>query len=97
MATQMNLPACTLIQLSPPVRDWNLPDMQRISSGRFFNLHSRIDLVVKIDGGAQDYIGTSVAAAETRRTVAFSGHSKPHEPDVWKKKDVPPLVKSVCP
>ena len=97
MATQMNLPACTLVQLSPPVRAWNLPDMQRVSSDRFFNFHSRIDLVVKIDGGAQDYTGTSVASAATRRIVAFYGHSKPHEPDVWKNKNLPKPVKSVCP
>ena len=97
MATRMNLPACTLIQLAPPVRAWNLPDMQQVSSDRFFNFHSRVDLVVKIDGGAQNYKGTAVAYAETRRKVAFFGHSKPHEPDVWKKKNLPPLVKSVCP
>ncbi len=96
MATQSGLPTCTLIQLAPPVRDWNLPDMQRVSSDRFFNFHSRIDLVVKIDGGAQDYKGTAVGYAETRRKVAFSGHSKPHEPDVWKKKNLPALVKTVC-
>jgi hypothetical protein len=97
MATQMNLPACTLIQLAPPVRDWNLPDMQQVSSGRFFNLHSRVDLVVTIDGGSQNYQGTAVESAEKEKKVAFIGHSKPHEPDVWKRKDVPKLVKSVCP
>jgi hypothetical protein len=97
MATRMNLPACTLIQLSPPVRDWNLPDMQKVSSGRIFNFHSRIDLVVKIDGGAQNYADTPIASASTQRKVAFSGHSKPHEEKVWENKKLPKLVASVCP
>ncbi len=35
IATQLGLEACSLVQLSPPVRDWNLPDMQRVSSCTF--------------------------------------------------------------
>ncbi len=42
MVTQQ-VPACTLIQLSPPVRSWNLPDLRNVSSNRLFNIHSTID------------------------------------------------------
>ena len=97
LASQMGLPSCTLIQLSVPVRDWNLPDMSTVSSDRLFNIHSTIDLVVAIDGGAQDYRGTSVAASERRRIIAFSGHSASHDKKKWRKKKTPKFVKTVCP
>jgi hypothetical protein len=90
------LPSCVLIQLSPPVRDWNLPDISKVSSGSLFNIHSRIDLVVKIDGGAQDYKGTSVAPHESRRSIAPFGHSASHDQKKWAKKKVPQLVKTLC-
>ena len=96
MATP-RIPTCTLIQLSPPVRDWNLPDMSTVSSSRFFNIHSRIDLVVKIDGGAQDYRGTSVASRESTKVIGTFGHGASHDAKKWSKKNVPQLVKTVCP
>lgn len=95
LATQ-NLPACTLIHLSPPVHDDVLPNMANVASSRFFNIHSTIDLVVKIDGGRQDYKGTPVAQFERRRKCARFGHSKSHEGARWTAKKVPKLVTSVC-
>ena len=91
------IPSCTLIQLSPPVRDWNLPNMANVSSNTLFNIHSTIDLVVKIDGGKQDYQGTPVAQSERIKKISFFGHSDSHDPTLWKKKNVPQLVRSVCP
>lgn len=96
MATQMGLKNCTLVQLSPAVRAWNPPLLNNISSERFFNFHSRIDLVVAIDGGAQDYVGTEAAGGETRRIVAKFGHSDSHEKQVWRRNNLPRLVHSVC-
>ncbi len=96
MATHQT-PTCTLIQLSPPVRGWNLPDISNVSSSSFFNIHSRIDLVVKIDGGAQDYRGTSVASHENRKIISLFGHSDSHDEEKWRNKNVPQLVKTVCP
>lgn len=97
MATRLGMPACTLIQLSPPVRSWNLPDMNVVSSDRLFNIHSRIDLVVKLDGGAQGYAGTAVAGVERTKIIAFAGHSDSHDKKKWANKRVPNLVKTVCP
>ncbi len=97
MATQMGLKACSLIQLSPPVHGWNLPVMQNVSSNRLFNIHSSIDLVVKVDGGAQDYSDTLVAPTEKTRIISWFGHSDAHVPKLWKKKKIPALVKTVCP
>ena len=97
IATKMGMPACTLIQLSPPVRSWNLPNMKKVSSNRLFNIHSHIDLVVKIDGGAQGYSGTAVAGVERTKIIAFAGHSDSHDKTKWKNKKVPNLVKTVCP
>lgn len=95
MATKQ-IEACSLIQLSPPVRAWNLPHMDNVSSGRLFNIHSTLDVVVMIDGGAQDYSGTAVAANETTRIISRYGHTDSHVPKRWKKKKIPALVKSVC-
>ena len=97
MATQMGLQACTLIQLSPPVRRDNLPAMQNVSSGRLFNIHSTIDLVVWLDGGFKTYEGTSVEPAERRRIISFFGHSDSHDRDLWSRKKIPDLVQEVCP
>lgn len=97
LATKRGLPACTLILLSPPVRDEYLPDMSRVSSGELFNVHSRIDLVVSLlDRSRQSYENTAVAAHENRRFCALAGHSKSHEPKRWEKRDIPQLVRSVC-
>lgn len=95
IATQQ-IQGCSLIQLSPPVRSWNLPNMANVSSGRIFNFHSTIDLVVMIDGGAQNYKRTTVAPNETIRKVARFGHSDSHKGKKWRKKKLPQLVKTVC-
>lgn len=95
IATQQ-IQACSLIQLSPPVRSWNLPNMANVSSGHIFNFHSTIDLVVMIDGGAQNYKRTAVASNETIRKVARFGHSDSHKGQKWRKKKLPILVKTVC-
>ncbi len=95
IATQQ-IQACSLIQLSPPVRSWNLPNMANVSSDRLFNIHSSIDLVVMIDGGAKNYKRTAVAANERIRKIARFGHSDSHEGRKWKRKKVPRWVKSVC-
>ena len=71
--------------------------MQQISSGRLFNIHSRVDLVVAIDGGAQTYVSTPVAASETVKIIAFAGHSDSHDSRKWDSRNVPPLVQTVCP
>lgn len=88
--------ACSLIQLSPPVRAWNLPEMSNVSSSRLFNIHSTVDLVVKIDGGAQNYKGTVVAANEKIKKIARFGHSDSHDGNKWRKKQVPRIVTTVC-
>lgn len=97
LATQMGLQVCTLIQLSPPVRGWSLPDMSNVSSETLFNIHSTVDLVVLIDGGAQDYRGTDVGGSESRKIIARFGHAKSHVPRLWTRKKVPKLVQTVCP
>jgi hypothetical protein len=97
IATQLGLPACTLINLSIPVRRWNLPDISKVSSNRVFTIHSSIDLVVAVDGGAQNYRGTSIRQFEKERIIARFGHSDSHEEKPWRKKNIPALVKSVCP
>lgn len=97
MATRIGMQACTLIQLSPPVRRNNLPDMQSVSSGRLFNIRSRIDLVVRLDGGFTTYQGTSVASAERGRIISFFGHSDSHDPNRWVRRTIPALVRTVCP
>ena len=91
-----HIQACSLIQLSPPVRSWNLPDMRNVSSSRLFDIHSTIDLVVVIDGGTQNYKGTAVAANETIRKIAKYGHSDSHDAAKWTKRRVPQLVTTVC-
>jgi hypothetical protein len=98
MATKLqpDLLACSLIQLSPPVHKSNLPDMGKVSSDTLFNMHSTVDLVVTVDGGAQDYRGTSVASSEKRKIISSFGHSDSHDPKFWKKKNIPALVKTVC-
>jgi hypothetical protein len=97
LATRRGLSACTLILLSPPVRDEYLPDISRVSSGTFFNIHSRIDLVVSLlDRSRQNYRHTTVRDHEKRLPCALAGHSKSHEPKRWKKKDIPQFVRSVC-
>jgi len=95
IATQQ-IQACSLIQLSPPVRSWNLPNMANVSSNRIFNIHSTIDLVVMIDGGAQNYKRTAVASSERKRKIARFGHADSHKGRKWKRKNVPKLVTSVC-
>jgi hypothetical protein len=95
IATQ-KIQACSLIQLSPPVRSWNLPNMANVTSDRIFNIHSRIDLVVMIDGGAQNYKRTAVASSERIRKIARFGHADSHKGRKWKRKKVPKLVTSVC-
>ena len=95
IATQQ-VQACSLIQLSPPVRSWNLPNMANVSSNRIFNIHSTIDLVVMIDGGAQNYRNTAVASDERIRKIARFGHSDSHEGRKWTRKNVPQLVTTVC-
>jgi hypothetical protein len=96
LATQMGLQSCTLIQLSPPVRTWNLPEIANVSSSRLFNFHSRIDLVVALDGGEQDYRGTAVENAESIRIVTNFGHSDSHEEQSWTRNNLASLVTSVC-
>lgn len=91
-----SLPTCTLIHLSPPVHDEYLPDMTTIGSGKFFNIHSQIDLVVFIDGGAQDYRGTPVEAHEKRKRCARFGHAKSHDPGRWKEIEASDFVRQVC-
>ena len=97
MATQMGMQSCTLIQLSPPVRRDNLPEMANVSSDTLFNIHSTVDLVVTLDGGSKDYRGTSVASSERRRTISRFGHSDSHDSELWESKNIPALVKTVCP
>lgn len=97
LALQRGVDACTVIHLSPPVHPQYMPDMNRISSQRFFTIRPKIDLVVFIDGGNQDYRGTPVAQYERRRRCAFFGHSTSHHPDRWRKRSVPTLVRTVCP
>lgn len=96
LATRMGLEACSLIQLSPPVHEWNLPDMSKVGGQRIFNIRSRFDGVVAIDGGSRTYEGTTVASFERQRIVSFFSHSDSHDKDLWKKKNVPQLVKTVC-
>lgn len=96
MATQMGLKACSLIQLSPPVHEWNLPVMSNVASDRLFNIHSSHDPVVFVDGGAQDYNGTVVHSSERTRIISFFSHSDSHDAGLWKKKKIPPFVKTVC-
>ena len=91
-----NIQACSLIQLSPAVRSSILPNMQNVSSSKLFNIHSTIDLVLSIDGGAQNYKNTAVATFETIKKISFIGHSDSHDADKWKKKNVPQLVTTVC-
>ena len=91
-----HIQACSLIQLSPPVRSWNLPDMANVSSNRLFNIHSTIDLVVLIDGGAQNYKRTTVAASERIRKIARFGHSDSHDGGKWNRKNIPAWVTTVC-
>lgn len=90
------IPSFTLIQLSPPVRGWNLPKMSNVSSNRLFNIHSTIDLVVRIDGGKQDYQGTQVATTETCRKISLFAHSDSHDKVLWRK-NIAKLVRSVSP
>lgn len=96
LATKLGLQACTLIHLSPPVHNQYLPQMAGLSSQRFFTIRPRIDLVVWLDGGQQDYRGTAVESLERRRICALFGHSTSHSGERWDKKNVPTLVKSVC-
>ncbi len=96
IATRLGLSACTLIHLSPPVHKRYLPRMANVSSRRFFTIRPRIDLVVFLDGGRQDYRRTRVRKFEKRRICAFFGHSKSHDKKRWKKKKVSKLVRQVC-
>lgn len=93
---ELGLEACSLIQLSPPVHDYNLPDMSKVGGQRLFNIRSRFDPVVAIDGGSRTYDGTAVEPFERQRIVSTFSHSDSHDKDLWKKKKVPQLVKTVC-
>jgi len=97
LATGLGLGACTLVHLSPPVHRKYMPDMSKVSSGRFFTIRPRVDPVVFVDGGAQDYRNTPVASFERMRICAAWGHSTSHEKKHWQKKNIPPFVKQVCP
>ncbi len=96
IATTLGLATCTLIHLSPPVHEEYLPDMPQVSSGRFYNLHSRIDLVVFIDGGGQNYKRTTVETSEVEKICAFAGHAKSHGPDRWEAIKGGDLVRQAC-
>ncbi len=96
IATRLGLSACTLIHLSPPVHKRYLPKMTNVSSRRFFTIRPKIDLVVLLDRGRQDYHHTRVKKFEKRRICAFFGHSKSHDKKRWQKKKVPKLVRQVC-
>jgi hypothetical protein len=96
LALKKGLRACTLIHMSPPVHEKYLPEMANVSSGRLFTVRPKIDLVVLIDGGEQDYRGTPVEPHERRIRCAFFGHSKSHAPERWKKKGIPDKVRAVC-
>jgi hypothetical protein len=95
-ATRMGMQACALIHLSPPVRPDLVPVMANISSKRFFTIRPRIDLVVAVDGGWQDYKGTSVEKFETRKICSLAGHDDSHDQTIWRKKELPKLVQGVC-
>ncbi len=97
-ATHLGLPtSCTLIQMGPPVRDWNLPDMSKVSSARLFSIYASRDLVITLDGGAVTYAGTATEAFEKKRKVATFDHSYSHEKKAWQKKNLVDLVTTVCP
>ena len=96
IATGLGLSACTLIHLSPPVHKRYLPKMANVSSQQFFTIRPRIDAVVFIDGGRQNYRGTPVERFEQERICALFGHSKSHGKKRWQKKKVPKLVRQVC-
>lgn len=96
LATRLGLQACTLIHLSPPVHAQYLPDMTQVSSQRFFTIRPTVDPVVWLDGGDQDYSGTSVASFERMRKSAWWGHSTSHEPQRWRNKNLGDFVRQVC-
>lgn len=96
IATRLGLSACTLIHLSPPVHKRYLPRMANVSSRRFFTIRPRIDLVVLLDRGQQDYRRTPVRKFEKRKICASFGHSKSHSKKRWQKKKVSKLVRQVC-
>jgi hypothetical protein len=70
--------------------------MANVSSRRFFTIRPRIDLVVLLDRGQQDYRRTPVRKFEKRKICAFFGHSKSHSKKRWQKKKVSKLVRQVC-
>ncbi len=97
-ATRIGLPtSCTLIQMSPPVRDWNLPDMNTVSSKTLYSIYASRDLVIALDRGAVTYAGTGTAAFEKKKRVARFSHSASREGRVWDRQKVDRLVTRVCP
>ena len=97
LATAMGLRTGTLIHMSPPVHNRYMPNMTNVSCQTFFNVHPTIDLVVFIDGGVQTYQNTPVAGFEKWRKSASFGHSTSHEPARWQAKNIPQLVRTLCP
>ncbi len=91
------LTVCTLVELAPPVWENSLPDMNNVTSKRFFNFHSLVDPVVSgLAHSPQSFKGTAVAQYACEKICAPYGHFAPVQVHVWKEAGLGELVKSVC-
>lgn len=100
LVTQKGFPGiCTLIHLAPPALAEYLPDLNYVTSGRFFTIHSQWDAIVNsVQGARQNYQShPSVASQETvielRRR---GGHWRPVRVRTWQDWKIARVVTSVC-
>lgn len=85
LATHQGLDVGKLVLLSCPVhRHKYLPDFNRV--GEVVSIRVRLDLVILADGGGQRFRHPRIR--EEVLPLWFD-HSASHEPDVWRRFDVP--------
>jgi len=88
LASQSGLRIGTLVVLSCPVhRPKYWPDFTHV--GRVISVRVKLDLVILLDGGGQRFRDPRIE--ENVLPIRFN-HSASHDPDVWRRHDVPSLL-----
>ncbi len=88
-----------MIHLAPPAIAEYSPDMDHVTSGRFFTVHSQLDAIVNsVKGARQNYQSyPTVASQETVIELrGLAGHWRPIRVPTWRNWDVARIVTAVC-
>ncbi|MGJ8696036.1 MAG: hypothetical protein ACSHYF_06945 [Verrucomicrobiaceae bacterium] len=94
MATKEGIEMDRLVMLSPPVREDYFADWSKIKKS--YNIQASFDPVVAIACGGQWFNPARKKRAKripvTEKKMKASGHSASHDPDVWRKENLPSFV-----